>query len=144
MALRAAMAAGVVLAGLAAAADPAQARSPQTNYVLHCQGCHLPDGSGMPGRVPPMKGAVAKFLAVPDGRAFLVQVPGVAKSRLSDAETAALMNWMLAALDPAHVPPDFEPYSAEEVGRLRADPETAVLDRRAALVAAIEELAEDQ
>ena len=35
--------------GLAVAAHAA---SPEVDYVLHCQGCHLADGSASPGRVP--------------------------------------------------------------------------------------------
>src|SRR5215207_2278697 len=41
-------------AGAIRAADQSNVSrySPRVNYALHCQGCHLPDGSGMPGKVP--------------------------------------------------------------------------------------------
>ncbi len=35
--------------------------------MLNCQGCHLGDGSGLPGVVPSMRGIVAGFLDVPGG-----------------------------------------------------------------------------
>ncbi|MGH7291646.1 MAG: c-type cytochrome, partial [Myxococcota bacterium] len=61
-------------------------RSPEVNYMLHCQGCHRPDGSGVPGAVPDLRDEVARFLATDDGRAFLIRVPGVANAPLSDRE----------------------------------------------------------
>ncbi|MBL8265114.1 c-type cytochrome, partial [Steroidobacter sp.] len=38
------------------------------NYMLHCQGCHKDDGSGQPGYVPDLRGSIARFLHVPEGR----------------------------------------------------------------------------
>ena len=64
--------------------------SSQINYALHCQGCHLPDGSGTPDKVPALKGEVGRFLHVAGGREFLVRVPGTSQSALTDAEVAAV------------------------------------------------------
>jgi len=97
------------------ATEPAQA-----NYMLGCQGCHVPDGSGFPDKVPNMNGELAKFLHVPGGREFLIRVPGAAQSTLSDAELAAVTNWMLTSFDAQHLPADFVPYSAAEVTAIRA------------------------
>lgn len=107
---------------VAALAAPAGAYGPETNYALHCQGCHLADGSETPGKVPPLAGSVAQFLRLPDGRAFLGRVPGVANAPLGDAELAALLNWTLERFDAAAIPPEFAPYDAAEIGRLRAQP----------------------
>lgn len=112
-------------------------RTPETNYMLHCQGCHRPDGSGLPGEVPDLRGQVARFLAAPGGREFLVQVPGAANAPLSNADLAALLDWLLRRFDPAHVPADLVPYGAEEVGALRARPLSKLKEARAALVAAL-------
>jgi hypothetical protein len=112
-------AATLVLATLAA---PAAAYGPETNYAIHCRGCHLEDGSGTPGKVPPLAGSVAQFLLLPEGRAFLVRVPGVATAPLDDAALAALLNWTLARFDGAAIPASFAPYDATEVARLRAQP----------------------
>jgi len=125
------------LLALAATRPADSGRSPEINYMLHCQGCHRPDGSGLPGEVPDLRGHVARFLAAPGGRAFLVQVPGAANAPLSDADLAALLDWMLVRFDPAHLPADFAPYGTAEVGALRATPLSKVKETRAALLAAL-------
>ncbi len=108
---------------------------PEIDYMLHCRGCHLADGAGSPGAVPDMRDTLGRFLEVPGGRAFLVQVPGSAQSPLDDATLAALLNWMIREFGPAAVAADFAPYSAEEVARYRAEPLTEVDAVRADLVA---------
>lgn len=122
-----ALAAALLATALAA---PAAAWDPPTNYALHCQGCHLADGSGTPGKVPPLAGEVGRFLARPGGRAFLVQVPGVANAPLSDADLAALLNWTLERFAGASRPAAFEPYGEAEVRRLRARPLVDVTNER--------------
>jgi mono/diheme cytochrome c family protein len=132
---------GALAAALLLGASPPSdsGRTPETNYMLHCQGCHRPDGSGLPGEVPDLRDHVARFLAAPGGRAFLVQVPGAANAPLSDADLAALLGWILRRFDPAHVPADFAGYTADEVGALRAHPLSKVKETRAALLAALDE-----
>ncbi|MGI9591256.1 MAG: c-type cytochrome [Myxococcota bacterium] len=107
-----ALLAAAFLAGRAAAEDP------RVLYLLHCQGCHLADGSGSPGAVPSLVG-VARFATLPEGRAYLVGVPGSAQAPIGDAELAAVLNWMLAAFGPADVAAQLEPFGEEEVARLR-------------------------
>ena len=121
-------------------AATAAARKARQNYILNCQGCHLPDGSGAEGAVPRLNGFVGKFLRVPGGREFIVQVPGVAGAPISDAELAAVMNWLLAAFSNAELPPDFRPYTAAEVGDLRRSPLVDVKRARARLVKKMEKL----
>ncbi|QVM93758.1 hypothetical protein JYG34_12365 [Pseudomonas entomophila] len=105
----------LALAGSALATEPRQ-----FDYMLNCQGCHLPDGSGNPGRsVPAFPGQLGKFLGVPGGREYLVQVPGSALSGLSDDALAGVLNWMLARFDADHLPTDFKPYSGAEVRQWR-------------------------
>jgi mono/diheme cytochrome c family protein len=128
----------LALAVALAAAGPAAALAPHVEYALNCQGCHRADGAGTPNSVPPLAGSVARFLAVPGGREYLVQVPGVAQAPLDDATLAAVMNWMLARFDAAHLPRDFTPYGAEEIGRLRTKPLTDVEGLRRRLLAEIE------
>lgn len=94
----------------------------RTNYLLHCAGCHQPDGSGNPDAgIPNMRGQVGHFLRLPEGRAFLVQVPGTSQSSLSDADVASLLNWMVQANSANEIPADFKPYTPDEVTRLRAE-----------------------
>lgn len=99
--------------------DGARARF---HWIMNCQGCHQADATGSAGGAPNMAGIVAKFLAVEGGRDYLARVPGVAFAPLPDAELADLLNWSLRTFDAAHLPRDFSPYTAEEVGRLRAIP----------------------
>jgi hypothetical protein len=113
------------------------AGGPALDYTLNCQGCHRADGSGTPGSVPALAGSVGRFLGAAGGREFLVRVPGVAQAPLDDAATAGVLNWMLEHFDHDHVPVDFVPYAAEEVGRLRRSPLTNVERARGELLEAI-------
>ncbi|WP_176593628.1 cytochrome C [Sphingobium sp. EM0848] len=115
------------------------------DYILKCQGCHRPDGGGDDRSNPPMRGIVGRFLTVPGGREFVGQVPGVATVNLDDRRLAELVNWTLHRFDAEHLPPDFRPYTAEEIGALRRNP--LRLDRvatRARLVAEFENAGSEQ
>jgi len=92
------------------------------NWTLNCQGCHRFDGSGSDATAPAIAGTVAKFLLAPGGREYLIRVPGVATSPLSDADLAEVMNWMLWRFDKEHLPASFQPYTAAEIAPLRARP----------------------
>src|SRR6185503_18374901 len=83
------------------------AADPALDYTLNCQGCHRADGAGTPGSVPALAGSVARFLAVPGGREYLVRVPGVSQAGLDDAALADVLNWMVDRFDREHVPADF-------------------------------------
>lgn len=117
MRLRLAVAlAASLLVAVTANAENSTARN---NYMLHCQGCHTPDGQGAPGKVPSLKDFMGNFLQVEGGREFLIQVPGAAQSALSDNELAGVTNWMLLNFSTGQLPADFLPYSAREVNGLR-------------------------
>ncbi len=112
------------------ATEPAEA-----DYMLNCQGCHLPDGSGFPARqVPDLRNQMGRFLSVPGGREFLVQVPGSAQTALNDADLARLLNWMLLRFSAAQLPADFQPYTAAEIGALRKQPLARVSEVRSELL----------
>lgn len=113
---------GVLLLATVAAPGGADEALAHQHYMLQCQGCHRPDGTGTMTTAPPMTGMVARFLAVPGGREYLVRVPGVATAVLTDAQLAELLNWTLYRFDAAHVPARFQPYTATEVGALRRHP----------------------
>ncbi len=106
----------------------------QTNYMLNCQGCHKADGSGLPGSVPGMQDFVGRFLAVPGGRKFLIQVPGSSNSPLSDADLAELLNWILTTMSAGELTADFKFYSEAEVREARGTVLVDVADTRAELV----------
>jgi hypothetical protein len=92
------------------------------HWTLNCQGCHRPDGTGSAGTAPSLAGTVARFLSVPGGREYLGRVPGVATSPLSNADLSEVMNWMLWRFDKEHLPANFQPYTAAEIGQLRGAP----------------------
>jgi hypothetical protein len=92
------------------------------NWTLNCQGCHRFDGTGSDATAPSIAGTVAKFLWVPGGREYLMRVPGVATSPLSDADLAEVMNWMLWRFDRQDIPSTFKPFTAAELNPLRTRP----------------------
>jgi cytochrome c553 len=102
-----------LVAGSAAAQS-----APETDYVLQCRGCHGAEGAGVPGQVPALDG-VARLLATKQGRAQLLEVPGVRQASISDERLAALLGWVALRFAPAGSEPDFPPLSAQEVARLR-------------------------
>lgn len=116
-------------------AVPALSESPRVNFLVHCSGCHLPDGRGQEGSVPDLGRFAGRFAAVPIGREFLVQVPGSAQSPLDDKDTAALLNWILSTIAKA----DVVPYTPEEVTRYRRTKLLDVQKKRAEVLAAIGE-----
>ena len=128
--MRAAALTFLLLVAPAWATEPAEA-----DYMLNCQGCHLPEGQGFPDRqVPDLRHQMARFLKVPGGRKFLVQVPGSAQTALNDADLARLPNWMLLRFSSAQMPADFQPYTAAEVGPLRKQPLARVSEVRSELL----------
>ena len=85
--------------------------------------------------MPAFAGQVARYLAVPGGREYLVRVPGSSQSPLSDAELAAVLNWILQRFGPAELAAGFPPYSAAEVARIRRPPLLSPGRERARLLA---------
>lgn len=128
---RAAMLGAVLCAAASSAAAAGEGASPPgvanvrlawQNWTLNCQGCHRLDGTGSDTTAPSLAGTVAKFLWVPGGREYLVRVPGVATSPLSDADLAEVVNYMLWRFDKEHLPAHFRPFTAAEIGPLRSRP----------------------
>jgi mono/diheme cytochrome c family protein len=108
---------GVALA--VAAAPSARAESPGNIYLLNCWGCHGAHGEGIGATTPALAG-VADFLRARGGRAYLIEVPGVSESALSDGQVAEVMNWIMHTMNRGRLPPDFTPYTAAEVHRYRS------------------------
>ena len=72
------------------------------------------------GRATPrLADSMADFLRVPGGREYLVEVPGVAASALSNAEIAEVLNWLLVTFNKAEMPAEFKPYTAAEIAKYR-------------------------
>ena len=115
--------------------DDARAR---ISFIHHCSGCHLADGSGAPDKgIPSMRDALGRFLQVRGGREFIAQVPGVMNAPLGDRDVADLMNWLLPYVARSTIPSDTEPYTADEIARLRKSRPLDVLATRRELVATL-------
>lgn len=106
------------LIGLLSSADT-QA-NPRFDYLLHCGGCHLEDGSGDPPEVPDLRTDPARMIDFEEGRAYMVQVPGSAQSPMSDAALAEVLNWMMDTYHP-ELQGEFQRYTADEVARYRGN-----------------------
>lgn len=115
----------IVLGGVPAHGDR-DAAAARIDYLLHCSGCHRPDGAGAPPEVPSLRGPVGLIVATPEGREYVARVPEAAQAPLEDHELARVLNWMLAEFSADTLPDGFRPLDAEEVGaargRVLADP----------------------
>ncbi|MNY11169.1 Cytochrome c-552 precursor [compost metagenome] len=122
-------AAAILFCATRAVAEGAVARDPsveplrqaaRADYVLQCAGCHRVDGRGSSRHgIPDFRNSVGAFVHLPAGREYLVRVPGAAQSQLSDAELAAVLNWLLDAFSSAQLPADFAPFGEQEVAAAR-------------------------
>ena len=129
---RACRAASVTALGLGVAyADgvgqaTAERAAARVDYLLHCSGCHRPDGAGAPPEVPSLLGPIGAIVATSAGRDYLARVPEVAQSPLNDDDLARLLNWVLWEFSASTLPGGFRPLDAAEVGvsrtRVLADP----------------------
>ena len=113
----------VMLCGLAGSpgilADDNRARQ---NYMIHCMGCHGEHGDGFKEQVPSMRGTLARLATLPDGRSFLLRVPGVSQSSLDAELTAEVLNWTLREFSDAEALHSVPPFTADEVAQARARP----------------------
>jgi len=101
-----------------AASACAANRSPQVNYILRCAGCHGLDGTGSAtGGIPPL-GLIKAFTSDLDGRTYLMHVPGVVNSGLSNQEIADVINYVAQRWGTPEIP--FTSFSLEEVNHLRS------------------------
>jgi len=119
-------------------AAPINEARAHSNYMLYCQGCHTPDGTGYK-TIPRLKGEVGHFLRLPAGRAFLVRVPGAATSILSNSDLAEVLNWIILTFGEDSIPPHFKHYTAKEVSKLRTKPLVEIKQYRKQLVEQIQQ-----
>ena len=104
----------------AVAQDDSTSRRARSDYMLHCSGCHDMDGSGHPTKgIPTFQNQIGYFTAIPEGRAMLMQIPGLLSSGLSDERAAAVTTWLVRQFAGPSLPAGFQPYTAEEAKRYR-------------------------
>jgi len=110
--------------------------SAATNYMLRCMGCHGVDGSGtITGGIPDFRNYVGSFAATPMGRAYLLHVPGVIASGLSDEEVAEVLNYIMRRWGGASLPEDFKPFTAQEAADLEKHDIGDVVEYRRQVIA---------
>jgi mono/diheme cytochrome c family protein len=108
--------------------------SPGQDYMLYCMGCHGTQAQGVPGKIPPLAHALARYMRTPAGRDYVLRVPGAASSVLSDAQLAAVLNWLAAQFNAEELQPGVAPFTADEVARSRHQPLADVLATRREVV----------
>jgi cytochrome c553 len=111
--------------------------SPQQDYILYCMGCHGAQAEGVPGKVPPLAHTLGHFMRTPEGRNYILRVPGAANSVLSDAQLAAVLNWLAQTYDGDALTSDVPLFTAAEVTSQRHSPMPSVLATRRDVVRAL-------
>jgi cytochrome c553 len=108
--------------------------NPGQDYMLYCMGCHGADAQGVPGKVPPLANALGSYMRTPDGRNYVLRVPGAANSALSDAQLAAVLNWIAMRFSATQLPSDVSWFTPDEVAQIRHTPLADVLATRREIV----------
>jgi mono/diheme cytochrome c family protein len=119
---------------VAVAWSGAASASPAQDYMLYCMGCHGPQAQGVPGKVPPLAHSIGRFMRSAAGRDYLLRVPGAANSVLSDAQLAAVLNWLAEEFNAEELTADMPKFTAAEVGARRHFPLGSVLAARREVV----------
>jgi len=109
------------------------------NWQMNCQGCHHPNGEGNAARgIPPLE-KLELFQRIPEGREFLIRVPGMSRSALSDEDLTELANWMITEFASQKATVEWRRYSVDEVAGLRSRPIVdGVVEYRADLMRKLE------
>jgi hypothetical protein len=109
------------------------------NYMLSCGGCHGLEGHSNQKEVPNLAEQVGYFLALQQGREYLVRLPNVAFCSLDDDALIDVLNLVLVKFAGSSVPRGFEEYTAREVSELRKRPlnEVNLSEYRNALVGSL-------
>ena len=100
-------------------AAPGSDADVRSDYLLHCGGCHLPDGRGAPPKVPDFRNELSRLLSSQQGRNYLVQVPGASQAPVTDERLTDIVNWLLTEYNAETLPADFQPLSIDEVANAR-------------------------
>ena len=108
------------MAALLLIAVPCAHADPKVDYLLHCSGCHLPDGSGYSPVVPTLHDIIGRMVAEPVGRAYIVRVPGVSQAPINNRKLTEVINWMLTEFSSETLPKNFKPFTVKEVARARS------------------------
>jgi hypothetical protein len=101
-------------------------------------GCHGAQAEGVPGKVPPLAHALGRYMRSADGRNYVLRVPGAANSALSDAQLAAVLNWLAQTFASEELSQTNAPlFTTTEVSNARHTPLPSVLATRREVVRAL-------
>jgi len=101
-------------------ADPEQAHS---DFVEHCAGCHGVGGHSAPAKLPELAGRVGWLMCTPESRIYLMRLPNIAHSRITDnAQLADMLNYMAFVVGGNSAPAHAKPFTPQEVARERLHP----------------------
>ena len=122
----------LITAPATGATPPARPAQPATRlpaaqvaYLTSCGGCHGIEGESAPAAVPTLRGLTGSFLCTRQGREFIIRLPDVALTPLSDRMLAEVMNFVVFDLGaPVAGGGKARPYTVAEVARLRQHPLT--------------------
>jgi Cytochrome c2 len=150
MRLTASMAGALCIAGVSAI--PGEVSASQV-YTTRCSMCHRPDGSGVAGQFPRLKGRAGEIAASKEGRSYLIEVVlfGIMggidvdgrkiagmmppMGSMADQDVADTLNYLVSMAKPKKA---VAPFTAAEVKAVRARGKltaAAVGKERAALAA---------
>jgi mono/diheme cytochrome c family protein len=129
---RFALVAAVLAMALAAGTGVARADG-RGIFLSNCAVCHQPSGKGVPGVYPPLAGSVGRYVALKDGRTYLIRVLANGMGgkiqvgnntfegdmppwpQLSDQQIADVLDYVLTGLNAKLLPAHFKPITAAEV-----------------------------
>ena len=80
----------------------------------------MPDGSGLSPVVPTLHDVTGRIVAEPEGRSYIVRVPGVSQAPINDEKLTEVLNWMLTEFSSDTLPENFKPLTVKEVKRARS------------------------
>lgn len=107
-------------------------------FISNCAVCHQPDGKGAPSVYPPLAGSVGRYVALKQGRTYVIDVVSFGMGgkidsggdsfegdmppwpQLSDQDVAEVLTYVLTGFNAKLLPADFKPISADEVKAERA------------------------
>src|SRR5690606_4068351 len=102
-----------------------------TNYILRCAGCHGVSGMGTANAgVPPFPQSVGHIAALDEGRTYMLHVPGVISSSLTNQQIADVLNYIVDRWSDEPV----EHFTLAEVERRRAEKLPDIVVARRAIV----------
>lgn len=108
----------MLLTGMAMPVSAAEIGHARADYILRCSGCHGLNGNGtVEGGIPAFPNSVSHIAGIDIGRTYILHVPGVISTDMTDARIADVLNYIVDKWGDGDTH-----FSAGEVTRRRAIP----------------------